>query len=83
MNCTVFVFIGAWISFPDMSNVDLGLTPGKLAGFFFSILLVRRIPPMLLLYKIVPDIKCFKEALFCGWFGPMGVVSRDNHIVER
>ena len=29
--------------------------------------------PVLLLYKIIPDIKNFKQALFVGWFGPIGV----------
>jgi len=28
---------------------------------------------MLLLYKVVPDLHTWEEALFAGWFGPMGV----------
>ncbi|KAF9516786.1 hypothetical protein BS47DRAFT_1371584 [Hydnum rufescens UP504] len=73
LNCAVFVFIGSWIQFSDMTVPALDITPGRLAAFFFSILFVRRIPPMILLYKIVPDIHSWQEALFCGWFGPMGV----------
>ena len=73
-NCAVFVFIGAWIDFPSMNMPELHVTPGRLAAFFFSILFVRRIPPMLLLYRVVPDIRTWKEALFVGWFGPMGIV---------
>lgn len=75
LNCVIFVFIGAWIRFPDMTNAALLISPGRLAAFFFSILFIRRIPPLLLLYKFVPDIHTWQEALFCGWFGPMGVVS--------
>lgn len=47
---------------------------GCLAAFFFLIIFVRMVPPMLLLYKIVPEIQTWKEALFAGWFGPIGVV---------
>ena len=75
MNCAVFVFIGAWIRFPAMYKPELNVLPSRLVAFFFSILFVRRLPPMLLLYKIVPDIHTWREALFAGWFGPMGVVS--------
>ena len=28
---------------------------------------------MLATYKWIPDIKTFREAIFAGWFGPMGV----------
>ncbi|KAL5528415.1 hypothetical protein ACEPAF_7551 [Sanghuangporus sanghuang] len=41
--------------------------------FCFAILALRRIPNILLLYKFVPDIQDWREALFCGHFGPMGV----------
>jgi NhaP-type Na+/H+ or K+/H+ antiporter len=58
-----------------MTNPALNVTPSLLAAFFFSILFIRRIPPMLLLYKFVPEIHTWREAVFCGWFGPMGVVS--------
>ncbi|KAF8309345.1 hypothetical protein DL93DRAFT_1767443 [Clavulina sp. PMI_390] len=73
MNCVVFVFIGAWIQFPDWTNPSVNITPVRLVAFFCSILLTRRIPAVMLLYPIVPDIHNWREALFCGWFGPMGV----------
>jgi len=37
------------------------------------LLVVRRIPPLVLLYKWIPDVHSLKEALFCAHFGPMGV----------
>ncbi|KAF8309346.1 hypothetical protein DL93DRAFT_2063063 [Clavulina sp. PMI_390] len=73
MNCVVFVFIGAWIRFPDWTNAAVNISPARLVAFFFSILLTRRIPALMLLYPTIPDIHNWKEALFCGWFGPMGV----------
>jgi len=36
-------------------------------------LVVRRIPPLLLLYRWIPDVDNWREALFAGHFGPMGV----------
>ncbi|KXN90638.1 putative Na(+)/H(+) antiporter C3A11.09 [Leucoagaricus sp. SymC.cos] len=38
-----------------------------------AILFLRRIPAILFLYRWVPEIANWKEALFCGHFGPMGV----------
>lgn len=38
-----------------------------------AILLFRRTPPLLLLYRFVPEVPSWKEALFSGHFGPMGV----------
>jgi len=40
---------------------------------FITILVLRRIPPLLLLYKWIPEISTWREALFSGHFGPMGV----------
>jgi len=37
------------------------------------ILILRRMPAILALYKWIPDIKTLREAAFVGWFGPMGV----------
>jgi len=38
-----------------------------------AILVLRRIPPLLVLYKFIPEIASWREALFSGHFGPMGV----------
>lgn len=44
-----------------------------LFGFPIAILLLKRTIPILLFYKCIPTIKTFREALFMGWNGPMGV----------
>jgi len=36
-------------------------------------MLLRRLPIMIALYKFIPDIHTFHEALFSGHFGPIGV----------
>jgi hypothetical protein len=37
------------------------------------ILVLRRIPSILILYKWMPEVSNWREALFCGHFGPIGV----------
>jgi sodium/hydrogen antiporter len=37
------------------------------------VLLLRRLPIVLATYKFAPAIHNFREALFTGWFGPIGV----------
>lgn len=70
-NCTAFIYIGAIIPFSDFSKH--GLTVWRLIVITILILLFRRLPVMLAVYRWIPDIKTFREALFTGWFGPMGV----------
>jgi hypothetical protein len=37
------------------------------------VLLFRRLPIVLALYKFIPAIRTWREAIFTGWFGPIGV----------
>ena len=71
LNCACFVYIGAWLPFPSFNAPELHITPGKLVVLLIVILLLRRIPSMLLLYKWIPEIKTLKKALFSGHFGPV------------
>lgn len=50
-----------------------GLTPGRLFALGFLVLAFRRIPAILISYRLMSDI-ChdWKEALFMGYFGPIG-----------
>ncbi|KAJ3541827.1 hypothetical protein NM688_g6037 [Phlebia brevispora] len=73
LNCGCFVYIGAWMPFEAFNSPDLGITLGRLFALLFAIMLLRRIPALLLLYRWVPEIEDWKEALFSGHFGPMGV----------
>ena len=73
LNCACFIYIGAWLPFSQFNSPDLGIVPWKLVVLFIGILLLRRIPSMIILYKWIPEVKTLKEALFCGHFGPMGV----------
>ncbi|KAF9445302.1 hypothetical protein P691DRAFT_777670 [Macrolepiota fuliginosa MF-IS2] len=70
LNCGCFFYIGAWLPWKDFNIPDLGVSPWKLAVLCIGILALRRIPALLTLYKWVPEIANWKEALFCGHFEP-------------
>lgn len=69
LNCVCFIYIGAWLPFDMFNWVDMGIVPWRLVVLFLAILALRRIPCLLLLYKYVPDVVNWKEALLCGHFG--------------
>lgn len=73
LNCACFVYIGAWLRFDTFNDPLLGISPIRMTVFFIAILVLRRIPSIFLLYKWIPEISSWQEALFCGHFGPMGV----------
>lgn len=76
LNSTFFVFFGTyipWDQFTPRIIITPEITPGKLVGLLILILLFRRIPALLAFKRFVPDVKTWREALFCGHFGPMGV----------
>ena len=75
LNCGCFVYIGAWIPFAEFNSPELGITPWRLVVLFLAILAIRRIPALLLLYRWVPEIKGWREALFSGHFGGLCCVS--------
>lgn len=76
----VFVYFGTlvpWRSFlPREGDVlDGRVGPGSLFLFLALVLLLRRLPVVLALQAggLVPDVRTYREALFCGHFGPVGV----------
>jgi Na(+)/H(+) antiporter len=73
LNLAYFVYFGSIIPWEDYNAPDLGLTPWRLVVIAILVIFFRRIPIMLLLKPIIPDIKTWREALFAGHFGPIGV----------
>lgn len=53
--------------------MELTLTPWRLLVIAILILLLRRLPAIVTMYHWIPDVKTWREALFTGHFGPMGV----------
>ncbi|PNS18074.1 sodium/hydrogen antiporter [Sphaceloma murrayae] len=75
LNSAMFVYLGTIIPWHAFKPTELtpAINPGKLVLFSVLVLLFRRLPIVLAIYKWTPDIRTFREALFCGWFGPMGL----------
>jgi len=69
LNCACFIYIGAWLPFASFNVPELGILPYRLALLFLSVMVLRRIPALLILYRFVPEITNWKEALFSGHFG--------------
>ncbi|KAL8933205.1 MAG: hypothetical protein Q9216_006473, partial [Gyalolechia sp. 2 TL-2023] len=73
LNLAYFVFLGAIIPWEQYNNSIIGLTPWRLVVIAILVLFFRRLPIMLALKPIIPDVKTWREALFAGHFGPIGV----------
>ncbi|KAF7513338.1 hypothetical protein GJ744_009759 [Endocarpon pusillum] len=70
LNSTFFVYFGAvvpWDRFTGQMNA------WKLLACLVLILLLRRIPIVLVTHRWIHDIGNYREALFSGHFGPIGV----------
>ena len=75
LNSAMFVYLGTIMPWYAFAPHDLTpfVTPWRLVAFLVLVLLFRRIPIVLAMYRWIPDIRTFREALFCGHFGPMGL----------
>ena len=73
LNLAYFVFLGSIIPWEQFNAPELGLTPWRLVVIAILVIFFRRIPIMLALKPLIPDIKNWREALFAGHFGPIGV----------
>jgi hypothetical protein len=85
LNIALFLYLGAtcpWESFAPFVN-DLPITSWRiplwrLVCLAMAILGLRRIPVVTLLYKLrllQPHVQSLRQAVFMGFFGPMGVSS--------
>lgn len=73
LNLSYFVYLGTIIPWEMYNATDLGLTPWRLVIIAILVIFFRRIPIMLACKPIIPDLKTWREALFAGHFGPIGV----------
>ncbi|KAG7861031.1 hypothetical protein KL939_001598 [Ogataea angusta] len=70
LNTAYFVYVGSILPWNEYSPYA-----GKLVALGVVFVFLSRIPVMLLLQYITPDIRDWKDALFIGHFGPRGVGS--------
>ena len=73
LNLAYFVYLGSIIPWEQYNAPQIGLTPWKLVVIAIFVIFFRRIPIMMALKPVIPDIKTWREALFAGHFGPIGV----------
>ena len=73
LNLTYFVYLGTIIPWAQYNSPEHGLTPWRLVVIAIFVIFFRRIPIMLACKPFIPDIKTWREALFAGHFGPIGV----------
>ncbi|KAK2759987.1 hypothetical protein FQN54_002723 [Arachnomyces sp. PD_36] len=74
LNFGGFMYIGAVLPWGDFNQPEFGITYPRLIALGFLVLLLRRLPAILLMYKLMPNVcKDWKEALFMGYYGPIGV----------
>ncbi|KAG9299323.1 hypothetical protein G9A89_013971 [Geosiphon pyriformis] len=71
LNLTIFIYIGAILPWSSFQSESLSLK--HLIPMSFLILIFRRLPAVVGLMKFIPAIRTFKEAVFAGYFGPIGV----------
>ncbi len=83
LNMTYFVYLGAIIPWEYYNRGDLGLHIWRYIVLAILVLLFRRIPAIFAIKPIIPDIKTWREALFCGHFGPIGVGAIFMSILAR
>ncbi|KAI9025363.1 Cation/H+ exchanger [Phycomyces nitens] len=73
LNLSIFGYIGATVPWGSFTNPALGLSFASLFILAVLVLALRRLPIIMALYRWVPAINTWREAMFMGWFGPMGV----------
>ncbi|KAL7269396.1 hypothetical protein RUND412_007944 [Rhizina undulata] len=69
LNLSVFVYFGAVIPYKELSYI----ASTQLLTVAVLILLFRRLPAVLLLQRWIPAIDGNRQAMFAGYFGPIGV----------
>lgn len=70
LSIPVFVLFGAalpWAEWWALGGAGLALTAG--------ILIFRRLPIWLALHAVIPPLRTRRDALFTGWFGPIGIAA--------
>ncbi|KAG9250738.1 putative Na+/H+ antiporter CNH1 [Emericellopsis atlantica] len=73
LNLTYFVYLGTIIPWEQYNSGVEGLYVWRLVVIAIFVIFFRRIPAMLALKPLIPDIRTWREALFAGHFGPIGV----------
>ena len=71
VNSAIFLYIGAII--PWGSFTVYGLNPWRLVVLGILVMLVRRMPWVVAMFKFIPSLPTLYDGVFAGFFGPIGV----------
>lgn len=83
LNMSYFVYFGAIVPWEQFNNAAIGIHAWKLVILAILVLLFRRLPIVLAMKPFTPDIRTWREAFFCGHFGPIGVGAVFISILSR
>ncbi|KAM5347336.1 hypothetical protein ACJ41O_010341 [Fusarium nematophilum] len=74
LNLGGFMYIGAVLPWADFNDpTGTGITWSRLFVLGLLVLIFRRLPAMFAFYKVMPAVcASWKDALFMGYFGPIG-----------
>ncbi|KAL1929677.1 hypothetical protein VTP01DRAFT_1815 [Rhizomucor pusillus] len=73
LNLSIFVYIGATMPWSLFGDSSLQMTAWRLVVLAILVLFLRRLPFVIATYKWIPALNNWRQALFTGWFGPIGV----------
>ena len=74
LNLGGFAYIGFVMPWRDFQSEETGLTIPRLIALGIMVIVFRRLPAIFATYKLMPScITDWKEALFMGYFGPIGI----------
>ncbi|KAJ1899780.1 hypothetical protein LPJ66_001902, partial [Kickxella alabastrina] len=73
INVTFFIYFGTIIPWHKFNNAELVIAPWRLIVAAIMVLLLRRLPIVVMLTRITPAFRNYRQSLFAGWFGPIGV----------
>lgn len=83
LNYAYFIYFGAIIPWSQFNSGEIGCNVWRLILLSIIVIFLRRIPAVMVLKPFIPDIKSWREAIFVGHFGPIGVGAIFAAILSR
>ncbi|KAJ1736528.1 Na+/H+ antiporter [Coemansia sp. Benny D160-2] len=72
ISMSFFIYFGTIIPWSAYTSENV-LDPWRIVVVIVLVMCLRRLPMIMLSYRLIPAIRTWQEALFAGWFGPIGV----------
>ncbi|KAK9484631.1 Cation/H+ exchanger [Lipomyces starkeyi] len=71
LNVAMFTWLGTIIPWAEFNTQEIPVW--RFIVMALAIIAFRRLPAVLVMYKSIPRIETLREAIFTGFFGPIGV----------